>query len=129
MTVTRAEWERLRDSREDAKKELERAEEKEAELMQQLLTQRARTIRLRKQLRLAESRTEKAVAQELDDQEAVDALENLFVPDEGLGVEAASQPFVFHDVLEMAPQDWGALDRLPSDFWEIPNSPAIGASL
>ena len=103
MTVSRAEWERLRDSREDAKKELERAEEKEAELMQQLLTQRAKTIRLRKQLRLTESRTEKAVAQELEDQEAVDALEDLLVPDEGLGVEVVPQPFVFHDILEMAP--------------------------
>jgi hypothetical protein len=125
VTLSRAEWERLRDSRESLQKELERAEEKEAELLQQLLTQRAKTIRLRKQLRLAAVRTDTAVAQELDDLEAVEELETAFLPDEGTGVVAADRPFAFHDLLEMPPADWGSLDGVPLDSWEVPQSEVV----
>ena len=88
VTLSRPEWKRLRDSREDFKKKLERAEEKEAELLQQLLTHKARTIRLRKQLRLAKSRTDNAIAQELDNLEIVEELEEELVPNKGTRVVA-----------------------------------------
>ena len=64
-------------------------------------------IRLRKQLRLSENRTDAAVAQELEALEAEDALEQSLLPSqETFGVEAAEQPFAFSGVLEMPPTAW-----------------------
>jgi hypothetical protein len=124
VTLSRPEWEKLRGLREDLRSQLERSEERVAELMQQLSAQQAKSVRLRKQVRLAETRTDKAVAQELDDLETVEDLEEaLRVPGEGVGAEAAGQPFAFHGIVEMPPGDWGLLEDIPLDAWEIPHSP------
>jgi len=122
-TLTRPEWERLRNSRNELRSQLEKSEERVAELLQQLAAQQAKSVRLRKQLKQAESRTDVAVAQELDELEAVEDLEAaLLVPGEGEGVEASSRAF-FHDLLEMTPQDWGSLEGILPGDWEIPQSP------
>lgn len=121
VTVSRAEWEKMRDGRELLRRDLERAEEKEAELLQQLLDHRARTIRLRKQLRQAENRTDKAVAQELDDVEEAERVESAFLGLEEPGVLVEERPF-FHDVLEMVPGDWASIDGLQGFPWQIPSS-------
>jgi hypothetical protein len=64
-------------------------------------------VRLRKQLRLSENRTDAAVAQELEALEAEDALEQSLLPSqETFGVEAVEQPFAFYGVLEMPPTTW-----------------------
>ncbi|KAM0710647.1 hypothetical protein Q7P35_001385 [Cladosporium inversicolor] len=61
-------------------------------------------VRLRKQLRLSESRANAAVANELEELEAEDALEqSLLSVEEPFSVEATEQPFDFHSVLEMLP--------------------------
>ncbi|KAM0704633.1 hypothetical protein Q7P35_007419 [Cladosporium inversicolor] len=61
-------------------------------------------VRLRKQLRLSESRANAAVAKELEELEAEDALEqSLLSVEEPFGVEATEQLFNFHSVLEMPP--------------------------
>lgn len=126
VTVSRAEWERLRDGRDQLRLDLERAEEKEAELLQQLLEHRARTIRLRKQLRQAERRTDAAVAREVEDIEEAERVEEAFLDLGESGVEVEERPF-FHDILEMAPTDWASIDGLQSFPWQIPESPPIAA--
>lgn len=121
VTVSRLEWERLRDSRDQMRIDLEKAEEREAELMQQLLTHRARTIRLRKQLRQAERRTERAVAEELDDIEEAERVEASVLFDSEPGVVAEERSF-FHDIIEMPPEDWASLDGLLDFPLEVPSS-------
>ena len=121
VTVSRAEWERIRDGRDKLRRELERAEEREVELMGQLFEHRARTLRLRKQLRQAENRTDKAVAEELEGIEEAERVEAEFLPAASAEVEVEDRPF-FHDILEMPPEDWLAIDGdMPFPF-EIPNS-------
>jgi hypothetical protein len=67
-------------------------------------------VRLRKQLRLSENRTDAAVTQELEALEAEDALEQSLLPSqETFGIEATEQPFAFHGVLEMPPTTWDDL--------------------
>lgn len=113
VTVSRPEWERLRDARDSLRRDIEKIEEEEVELLQKLASRRAKKIRLRKQLRLSERRTEEAVAQELEDLEAAEAIEDQFLPPEDpvdtSGVEVLESPFLFHDILEMPPSDWDQL--------------------
>nr|OQO16470.1 hypothetical protein B0A51_17575 [Rachicladosporium sp. CCFEE 5018] len=83
---------------------------------QQLAERRMRKIRLRKQLRLAERRTETAVADELDRLEAEDPP----VDEEDsadVGVEVAEHPFAFHSILELPVSEWGAFDGV--DFPDL----------
>ncbi|KAI4209326.1 MAG: hypothetical protein L6R36_009538 [Xanthoria steineri] len=127
VTVSRSEWERLRDGRDQLRLDLERAEEKEAELLQQLLSHKARTVRLRKQLRQAERRTDVAVAREVEDLEEADRVEEAFLGLEEPGVEAADRPF-FHDILEMPPSDWANIDGLENFPWQFPESPPLPVS-
>ena len=121
VTVSRPEWERLRDSRDQVRMDLEKAEEREAELMQQLLTHRARIIRLRKQLRQAERRTERAVAEELEDIEEAERVEASVLSGPEPGVLAEERPF-FHDIIEMPTEHWASLDGLLGFPFEVPSS-------
>ena len=124
VTVSRPEWERLRDGREKLRAELEAAEEREAEMMHKLFEHRSKTLRLRKQLRQAEKRTDHAVAKELEELEGAEAVENEFLdptPSSSVvapsdpwheflhGAEAEPQPVPFWDVVEMPPGDWDLL--------------------
>lgn len=111
VTVSRPEWERLREVREQLRLDIERIEEEEIKL-------KMRKVRLRKQLRLAERRTDDAVAEELDELEEAEAVEDRFLSAETTsGVEVTENPFAFSDVLEMPPEDWaiigGASDPFP----------------
>jgi hypothetical protein len=61
-------------------------------------------IRLRKQLRLSESRANTIVAKELEELEAEDALKQALLPSEEVfGVEVPEQLFAFYSILEMPP--------------------------
>ena len=106
----------MRDNRDKLREELVRAEEDEELLSQQLSERRRKVLRLRKQLRQAERRTEKAMDKELEDIEAEEVFEN---PVEEEGVEAALRP-EFVDILEMDPNDWAVIDGV-APFWEVPN--------
>jgi len=93
VTVSRPEWERLRDGREKLRAELEAAEEREAEMMHKLFKHRSKTLRLRNQLRQAEKRTDYAVAKELEELEGAEAVENEFLePMPSSSVVAPSDP-------------------------------------
>ena len=74
-------------------------------MLQKLAARRAKKIQLRKRLRLSERRTENAVAQELEDLEAVEAVESEFLPPEDpaelAGFEISEPPFPFFDIIEM----------------------------
>ena len=120
MTLNRAEWERLRESRESLQKDLDRAEEREAELLQQLVAKRATVIRLRKEVRQTLTQTDEAVTQELDDMEEVDHIvEELASVGEEQGVLVEQQPLPFHDMVEMGSQDWDFIEGLPESYWEV----------
>jgi len=110
VTVSRPEWEKLRDARDSLRKDIEKIEEEEVELLQKLAARRAKKIQLRKRLRLSERRTENAVAQELEDLEAAEAVESEFLPPEDpaepAGFEISEPPFPFFDIVEMPPTDW-----------------------
>jgi hypothetical protein len=119
VTVSRPEWEAIRDSRNALRLQLEESEEKEIELMHQLAVHRSRTLRLRKQLRQAENRTDTAVAAELDALDEVEGLEAMMESSGSpLGVEVAEQPS-FHGILDMPVSQWEAIDGLPDDFWSF----------
>jgi hypothetical protein len=105
---------KLCDARDALRRDIEKIEEeevdilqKQSKLLQELTARRMKKIRLRKQLRLSEARADTAVAKELEELETDDALEHaLLSSEEPFGVEAAEQPFSFHSVLEMPPTSW-----------------------
>lgn len=78
--------------------------------MQELTARRMKKIRLRKQLRLSEARTNTAMSKELEELDALDAAEQAFLPqDQEQGVEVSEYPFPFHSVLEMPISSWDEL--------------------
>jgi len=117
VTLSTPQWKRLCDARDALRRDIEKIEEeeidilqKQSKLLQDLTARRMKKIRLRKQLRLSETRANSAVAQELDDLEAEDALEQALLPSQDdFGVEAVEPPFAFHSVLEMPPTVWDEL--------------------
>jgi hypothetical protein len=114
VSLSNPQWMKLCDARDALRRDIEKIEEEEIEilqkqskLLQDLTARRMKKIRLRKQLRLSESRANAAVAKELEELEAEDALEQALLPaEEAFGVEAAEQPFAFHGILEMPPASW-----------------------
>lgn len=113
MKLSVPEWEKFRDVRERLSKELEDADEEEVrlltaqqDLLRKLSQHKAKKIRLRKQLRLAENRTETAVSRELDELEMAEAVEEEFLPTpEPAGVEVLGAPNE-SDPWEMTASDW-----------------------
>ncbi|KAM0713356.1 hypothetical protein Q7P35_000808 [Cladosporium inversicolor] len=89
VTVSRPEWERLRDTRDALRQSIEKIKEEEVELLQKLAARRAKKIRLHL--------------------ETAEAVEEQFLPlDESVdhrGFEVPEQPFPFFDVIEMLPSD------------------------
>lgn len=121
VTLSAPEWTKFRDVRDGLQRDLERAEEKEvellhqqAELAQRIIRQKAKKIRLRKQLRLASGKADDAVAKELEDLEAAEEEE----VEESAGVETASSYKEF-DPWQMSVQDWNQLCD-PSFPWVVP---------
>ncbi|CZT25867.1 uncharacterized protein RCC_11536 [Ramularia collo-cygni] len=79
--------------------DVERIEEEEIKL-------KMRKVRLRKQLRLVERRTDDAVVEELDKLEEAKAVEAHFLSSEiESGIEVSDNPFIFSDVLKLTPKD------------------------
>lgn len=119
---------KLCDARDALRRDIEKVEEEEIEilqkqskLLQELTARRMKKVRLRKQLRLSESRANAAVAKELEELEAEDALEQSLLPsEEPFGVEVAEQPFAFHSILEMPPDSW-------DDIWNPDATTAVVA--
>lgn len=97
------------------RKEIEDADEDEIkllmeqqEILRKLSAHKAKKIRLKKQLRLAENRTESAVAKELEDLEAAEAVEEEFLPEETGGIEL-SEDAGPSDIWNLTPSDWVGL--------------------
>lgn len=120
VTISSSQWERVRDTRDRLRRDLERVEEEETELLHRLAARRARKVRLRKQIRLAERRTDDAVAEELRDLESAEAVEETVLGPAPEGVEIEEYPFSVHGILEMPPADWASL------FGEDPTDPLGG---
>lgn len=111
VTLSTPEWVRFRDLRNRLKKELEEADEVEVSLLheqqdilQKILRHKAKKIRIRKQLRLAGEKTDSAMSRELEELEAVDAIEDCsdLTPEEGIAVSEV----VGGTPWEMSPGDW-----------------------
>jgi hypothetical protein len=117
VSLSNPQWMKLCDARDALRRDIEKIEEEEVEilqkqskLLQELTARRMKKIRLRKQLRLSETRADTAVAKELEDLEAEDALEQaLLSSEEPFGVEVPESQFAFHSVLEMPPASWDDL--------------------
>jgi hypothetical protein len=78
--------------------------QKQSKLLQDLTARRMKKIRLRKQLRLSESRANAVVAQELEELEAENALEQALLPsEETFSMEVPEPLFAFYGILEMPP--------------------------
>jgi hypothetical protein len=80
VTLSTPQWVRLRDARDALQRDIEKVEEEEVHLLQELTARRMKKIRLRKQLRLSENRTNAAAAKELEELDALDAAERSFLP-------------------------------------------------
>ena len=99
IKLSAPEWTKFRDTRERLRKEIDNADEEEIklliqqqEILKKISAHKAKKLRLRKQLRLAENRTKSAVAKELEDLEAAEAVEEEFLPlEEPNGVELSDE--------------------------------------
>jgi hypothetical protein len=119
VTLSAPQWARLRDARDALRRDIERIEEEEVHLLQELTARRMKKIRLRKQLRLSEDRTNAAASKELAELDALDAAERSFLPvEEELGIEIPEYPFEFHGILEMPPASW-------DDIWHPDATTAV----
>ena len=116
VTLTAPQWVKFREAREKLRREVERIEEEEVSLLHKLADRRQKKIRLRKQLRLAERRTEDAVGVALDALEETDIVAESLLPSLDEGVEAIAPVPSFHDILELSPTDWLQMSGLPPDW-------------
>jgi len=119
VSVTWTEWERLRSQRRKLKRQLDEAEEKVTEAMM-------RVHRLRKQLRVAEGREEKAISKEFaalqelpsEGPEALEAPADFLLEPEGNPEELAN-------VFQLPVPSWAEFSMIPdADFWNFPSDPA-----
>ena len=114
VTVTWTEWERLREQRRRLKRKLEEAEEKVTEAM-------THVHRLRKQLRVAEEREEKAIAKEFTALQELPS-EVSEVPSDFL-LEPEGDPSEIAEVFQLPLESWTEISLLPDDpFWPVPSS-------
>jgi hypothetical protein len=114
VSVTWTEWERLREQRRRLKRKLEEAEEKVTEAM-------AHVHRLRKQLRVAEEREEKAITKEFTALQELpsEVSEN---PSDFL-LEPEGEPSEIAEVFQLPLESWTEISLLPDDpFWPVPSS-------
>ena len=120
VTVTWTEWERLRGQRRKLKRQLDEAEEKVTEAM-------TRVHRLRKQLRVAEDREEKAISKEFKELQAL--------PSEGPSALSASSdcllvpegtPGELDGVFQLPVASWAEMSMIHDDaFWSLPTEESI----
>jgi len=114
ITVTWTEWERLREQRRRLKRKLEEAEEKVTEAM-------THVHRLRKQLRVAEDREEKAITKEFTALQELPS-EVSEVPSNFL-LEPEGEPSEIAEVFQLPLESWTEISLLPDDpFWPVPFS-------
>jgi hypothetical protein len=121
-SLSYSQWQKLRDAREKLRRDIESLEEEEVVILQRLsqdqqrlAEKRMKKIRLRKQLRQAERRTDSAAVSALDElemEEPPSVVPDLF--DVSPGVELADNSFL-QDILEMPVQDWGTLTGVALD--------------
>jgi len=114
ISVTWTEWERLREQRRRLKRKLEEAEEKVTEAM-------THVHRLRKQLRVAEEREEKAITKEFTALQELPSgvSEN---PSDFL-LEPEGEPSEIAEVFQLPLESWTEISLLPDDpFWPVPVS-------
>lgn len=119
VTVTWTEWERLRNQRRELKRKLDEAEEKVTDAM-------SRVHRLRKQLRVAENREEKAIGKEfaalqelpLDGPGALEAPAECLLEPEGTSEE-------LEGVFQLPIPSWADFSIVHDDaFWSLPCEPS-----
>lgn len=113
VTVTWTEWERLRNQRRRLKRKLEEAEEKVTEAM-------THVHRLRKQLRVAEEREEKAITKEFTALQELPS-EVSEGPSDFL-LEPEGEPSEIAEVFQLPLESWTEISLLPDDpFWPVPS--------
>jgi len=120
VRLTAPEWTKFRNMRDQLRAELENADDEEVEILQEqrrldrqrqdlldrLISHKAKTRRLKKQLRLASDRTDKALAREIEEDDAADGFVRPLLPDE---VVVSDDFPAFHDILEHPIAEWESL--------------------
>ena len=116
VTVTWTEWERLRNQRRQLKRKLDEAEEKVTEAM-------THVHRLRKQLRFAEEREEKAISKEFAELQKLSPKEigvPLATPE--FLLEPEGEPSALDGVFQLPLSSWSEFSMIPDDpFWVLPS--------
>ena len=102
---------KFQDTREQLQKEIKDANKDEIkllieqqEILRKLSTHKAKKIRLKKQLRLAENYTESAITKELEDLKAAKAIEEEFLLEE-IGRIELSEDASLSDIQNLTPSD------------------------
>jgi hypothetical protein len=112
--VTWTEWERLRAQRRKLKRKLDEAEERVSEAM-------AHVHRLRKQLRVAEEREEKAIHKEMSELREIAPLVAK-TPTDCL-LEPEGEPSELDEVFQLPLASWAEFSLVPDDpFWSFPDA-------
>jgi DNA repair exonuclease SbcCD ATPase subunit len=87
--------------------------------LEELLKKR---VELRKKWDALEDRAGEAIAREQSNIEELERLEAAACPELTTELDFSQQGFIGQDVLQMDAQSWAMIDRLGSDFFEIPDS-------
>lgn len=114
VTVTWTEWERLRNQRRQLKRKLDEAEERVTEAM-------TKVHRLRKQLRVAEEKEDRAISKEFVELQrlAPDAREGSNAPPEFL-LEPEGSASEIDGVFQLPLAEWSEFSMLHDDpFWSL----------
>ena len=123
VTVTWTEWERLRNQRRQLKRKLDEAEERVTEAM-------AHVHRLRKQLRVAEEKEDRAISKEFVElQKLAPAVREGTSASAEFLLEPEGDPSDLDGVFQLPLSEWSEFTLLPDDpFWSLgvePTTPPI----
>lgn len=124
LTVTRAEFDKLRKSKEKLRRQIEASRKERAALWSKILEVEARNLRLEKQLEKAENQEGDAVERELASIEELEREEAGPVADP---VVEFPSSFVGQDVLQMSPSDWALIDGVSWDVIDDSVSTVVGS--
>ena len=114
VTVTWTEWERLRSQRRQLKRKLDDAEERVTEAM-------AHVHRLRKQLRAAEEKEDKAISKEFVElQKLAPAVREGTSASAEFLLEPEGEPLELDGVFQLPLSEWSEFSMVPDDpFWAL----------
>lgn len=122
LVVTRAEFDKLRNTKEKLRRQIESSRKERASLWSKILEVEARNLRLEKQLEKAENQEEDAIEREMA------SIEELEQAEAQASVSMLSDTVPGPDVLQMSPSDWALIDGVSWDVLDGSVSTVVGNS-